>query len=109
MRMWNINPKKMCNQHLLGEHVEMHMFAGCLKKRKNIQGYIDKGFVEIHNIKKRHAKLAGEMKKRNMNHKSPLIKFREIKTGKINKEKSYKELIKRCAECRNLRREKNEK
>ena len=26
MRMWMVNPRIMCRQHLLGEHVEIHMF-----------------------------------------------------------------------------------
>ena len=32
MRMWNVDPKLMCNKHLLGEHVEMHMFFGTIQK-----------------------------------------------------------------------------
>ena len=32
MRMWNVDVTKMCNKHLLGEHVEMHMFVGIIIK-----------------------------------------------------------------------------
>ena len=39
--MWNIKTEKMCNQHLLGEHVEMHMFVGTLNKNKSIQEQYD--------------------------------------------------------------------
>ena len=75
MRMWLVNPKHMCQKHLCGEHVEMHMFIGCLIRDKNIDGYIQKGLVEIHNIVKRHNALAREMKKRGMKHKSPIAKL----------------------------------
>jgi hypothetical protein len=102
MRMWNIEPKKMCRQHLLGEHVECHMFVGCLNKNKSIQGYIDKGLVEVHNIEKRHNKLVCEMKRRGFNHKSPLPKYKNKIAGKINSKMNTIELNKRCPECRKM-------
>lgn len=101
MRMWNINPKFLCRQHLLGEHLEMHMFAGCIRKGKNIQGYIDKGLVEIHNIKKRHDTLADEMATRGYNHKSDLQFEVQEHTGKIDIDRSTKDLQNRCRECFN--------
>jgi len=99
MRMWNVQTSEMCERHLLGEHVEMHMFAGTINKGKSIQGYIDKGLVEIHNIKNRHDELAEEMKKRNMNHNSPLPAYKKRKIGKVNVEKNKLELKKRCKNC----------
>lgn len=101
--MWNIKPSKMCRQHLLGEHVEMHMFVGTLNKNKNIQGYLDKGLVEVHNIKKRHDELAKEMKKRGYNHKSNLPKYKVRRIGKVNVKENEKDLFKRCKECRKLK------
>jgi len=101
MRMWNINPRKMCNQHLLGEHVEMHMFVGCLNKNKSIKGYLDKGLVEVHNIKKRHNQLVKEMKKRGMNHKSNLPSYKNKRIGNVNINKNEKDLFKRCKGCGN--------
>lgn len=98
--MWNIKPERMCNQHLLGEHVEMHMFVGCINKKKSIQGYLNNNLVEVHNIKKRHNQLAKEMKKRSMNHKSELPNYKIIKSGKVNKRANKIELIKRCKNCR---------
>lgn len=32
MRMWLVPPSHMCRKHLLGEHVELHMLLGTLKK-----------------------------------------------------------------------------
>lgn len=103
MRMWNVKPGKMCDRHLLGEHVECHMFVGTLNRNKKIQGYIDKGLVEVHNIKKRHDELAGEMLKRGMKHKSPLPEYKMKKAGRINPEKNIIELKKRCSKCREIK------
>ncbi len=100
MRMWNLNPKLMCRNHLLGEHVECHMFVGTLNKGNNIQGYLEKGLLEIHNIEKRHEQLAKEMKRRGYNHNSSLPKYKKIKRGKINSRENKKELFKRCKRCR---------
>ena len=61
MRMWLVTPKLMCDKHLLGEHVEMHMFVGCLLKGKSIQGYIDKGLVDVSLLTARHGALVKEM------------------------------------------------
>jgi FtsZ-binding cell division protein ZapB len=102
MRIWKTNPKLMCRKHLLGEHVESHMFVGAINKHKNINGHIKKGQVEIHNLKERHEQLAKEMKKRGYNHKSPLPKFKSIKQGKINIKENIRELARRCKYCRNL-------
>lgn len=100
MRMWNIPPYKMCNQHLLGEHVEMHMFIGALKAGKSIQGYIDKQQVEVHNIIKRHDELAVEMIARGMNHKSPL-RYSSIlwNAGKVDINHNIIDLSNRCPFC----------
>ena len=57
MRMWMVNPRIMCRQHLLGEHVEIHMFIGTINRRKSVQGYLEKGLLEIHNLYNRHEDL----------------------------------------------------
>ena len=58
MRMWKVNPKVMCRQHLLGEHVEMHMFVGCWNKGIKLNGYLEGGLVELCEVKNRHDELA---------------------------------------------------
>ncbi len=100
MRMWNISPKKMCNQHLLGEHVELHMLVGTLNKNRSIKGYITNNLIEIHNITKRHKEIFNEMIVRGFKHNSPLPKFKIFKAGKISKKKNKIELMKRCKKCR---------
>lgn len=99
-RMWNVNPKKMCRQHLLGEHKELHQAVGSLRKGRSLEGHIKKGQLEIHNIRARHTQLVKEMKSRGYNHKSPLKTFISKKAGNINKKANEKELAKRCKNCK---------
>jgi hypothetical protein len=102
MRQWHINPKFLCRKHLLGEHVEHHMFIGALKKGKNLKGYIEKGLVEINTLKERHEEIVEELKNRGYNHNSPLEIDPNLlyEAGKINKKSNFKELLRRCPECR---------
>jgi hypothetical protein len=101
--MWGVNTKKLCNQHLLGEHVEMHMFLGCIKKGISLKGYYDNKLVCTNLIKKRHDDLAIEMISRGMKHNSPIIEidfFRDFKYGEIDPEANVNELMSRCSKCR---------
>lgn len=107
MRMWLVDPKLMCRQHLLGEHVEIHMFVGFVKKGKSIKGFIDKGLLEPSMITKRHDDLVHEMLKRGYNHKSPLIVPDEfykmddfLCENIVDVDESLNELFMRCDECR---------
>jgi len=99
MRMWMVDPKEMCRKHLLGEHVECHMFVGTLLKNKKVDGYVKKGLLEIHNLSNRHNELMFEMKRRGYKHNSLLPKFKKSKVGKINIEENILELKKRCKDC----------
>jgi len=104
MRMWNVDPSIMCRQHLLGEHNEMHKLVGAINKGKSIRGYIEKGLVEVHNIRNRHDELAEEMGKRGYRHRSPLPKFRSWRAGKVFVGSNIADLVGRCKRCRqNLR------
>lgn len=100
MRMWGVSPSKMCRKHLLGEHVEMHMFVGTLLKEKSIQGYIDNQLVVVENIRKRHEELVKEMNRRGMNHKSPLPAFNSFSAGYIDIKLNEQELHHRCKDCK---------
>jgi len=99
--------KKMCDKHLLGEHVEIHMFVGTIKKDISISGYIKNDLLEPKSIYSRHEEISIEMKERGFNHKSPLPKIsfssktiKEHINHKVNKKKSYSDLLKRCKKCR---------
>ena len=100
MRMWNVNPKILCRKHLLGEHLEMHMFAGSIKKGISLNGFINNGCVEIHNIKKRHDELATELSGRMYNHKTPIKESIDDVIGYVDTEQNINELMNRCPECK---------
>lgn len=105
MRMWGVSSKILCKKHLLGEHVEMHMFVGHMNKGYSIKGFLDKNLLDVKKIKERHDELAEEIKSRGYNHNSDLqeikIKFSEYqKSYNINVEKSLEDLLSRCSECR---------
>jgi len=102
MRMWNVNPKYLCTNHLLGEHLEMHMFIGCIKLNKSVKGYIDKGLVEIHNIVNRHNDLVIEMILRGMSHNSNLYYDNLWVEGNVNTNENIEILKERCIKCRKL-------
>jgi hypothetical protein len=106
--MWKVDPAKMCRQHLLGEHVEMHMFVGTLSKGKNLSGYINGGLVDISYIVTRHMELAAEMFRRGYKHKSPLflpkilplsLSFEDYDRSLIDIEANEAELRRRCKNC----------
>lgn len=101
-RMWMINPKCLCRNHLLGEHKELHQAVGSLIRKKSLKGHLERGQIEIHNIKSRHESLVKEMKRRDYKHESPLKKFKSTKAGKIDIIENYKELERRCINCRKL-------
>lgn len=103
--MWNVDPKMLCDKHLLGEHVETHMFVGTLNKGRSVKGFLAKGLLEVHTLKKRHDDLVAEMERRGMTHSSPLPNFKEEVLGSVNVEENVKELKRRCVRC--LKRTKN--
>ena len=106
LRLWMVNPEIMCNQHLLGEHVEIHMFVGSILKKKSLDGYIKNNLLEPKSLISRHGELVAEMLNRNMNHKSELPNFDldylsdNIKNHKIDSKKSLADLVNRCPTCR---------
>ena len=110
MRMWMVNPKKLCMNHLNGEHRELHALVGMINKGTSLKGYIDGGLIEVHSIRQRHNELASELLRRelirNPNpttkpfHKSPLPFFTYRKEGSIDIDDNIEELIKRCSKCK---------
>lgn len=100
MRMWLVPTELMCRQHLLGEHVEMHMFAGSLRLGQSVNGYLD-GLVDPKQLVARHDEIVIEMSERGYNHRSPLESPRaEYYKGDVNPYANRKELRRRCRSCR---------
>lgn len=75
MRVWDLPPEMLCNQHLLGEHREIHAIWTILTEDKD--GYRNHPETKrweghIHGLGHRHRKIALEMEERGMNHDSPI-------------------------------------
>jgi len=102
-----VDPKIMCRQHLLGEHLEIHMFVGVINNGKKIGGFVKKNLLEISSLLIRHDELVGEMVRRKYNHRSPL---KEINLSQIdplteyyiliNTRESLNDLLGRCKKCK---------
>lgn len=103
MRQWMVDPKVMCRQHLLGEHVEHHMFVGAMRRGKSVEGYLADGLLEPKSLEARHAALVEEMQRRGYNHKSPLLEaplFGDVRDeASIDPKASLEELLRRCPNC----------
>ncbi len=83
MRIWDIPPEKLCRNHLLGEHRELHaLWSIILKNKKGYSKHPEtlrwKGKLKA--LYLRHEEQVKEMKKRGYNHNSPLDK--NLATGK---------------------------
>jgi len=75
MRIWDIPPKKLCRNHLLGEHRELHAIWSILTKNK--KGYSKhpetlrwKGKLAALSL--RHKMLVKEMKRSGYRHNSKI-------------------------------------
>lgn len=108
MRMWMVDPKIMCRKHLLGEHVEHHMFVGSLRKKLSMDGYVANNLMEPLSLNKRHDALVVEMLARGFKHHSPLdwssheLDYLpdEIILAKVDSEAALSDLLDRCPECK---------
>ena len=121
VRMWGVSPELMCNNHLLGEHNELHMIVGTIRKHPHgeaiVRGHAEKGQVDTSLIQKRHEELADEMNSRGFEHKSPLEYDDEFGIGAIDAERdpsldtrsTRDELADRCEDCRKRILEDSEK
>lgn len=97
--MWGVPVDILCRKHLMGEHVEMHMFVGTINKGISIQGYLDKGLVNPALIKERHDALAAEMLRRGYRHNSPLPSYDCGIFHKLDIKANALDLFRRCPEC----------
>ena len=75
MRIWDLDPEKLCRNHLLGEHRELHALWSILSESK--KGYSKhpetKRWVgKLKALYNRHELLIKAMEKRGYKHLSPL-------------------------------------
>lgn len=87
MRIWDLPPRKLCKNHLLGEHRELHAIWNILTKKK--KGYSKHPEVlrwkgKLKALYLRHEKIVKEMLRRGWKHKSPLDK--KFARGKIKQQ-----------------------
>ncbi|MBM3255430.1 MAG: pyrimidine dimer DNA glycosylase [Candidatus Omnitrophica bacterium] len=78
MRIWDIKPERLCRNHLLGEHRELHAIWSIITKGK--RGYSRHPEVlrwrgKLKSLYLRHELLVKEFIRRNYRHKSELKKF----------------------------------
>lgn len=102
--MWMVDPALMCRQHLLGEHVECHMFRGSLLKGKSLGGFLAAGLLDSRQLAHRHEELVAEMEVRGYRHASPLPSDFDIDAAvsDVNVTAAMHELATRCESCRQL-------
>jgi len=103
--MWMVDPKLLCNKHLIGEHGEIHKHKHNFEKKHSINKRIELGQIEPESMQTRHDELAEEMLRRGMNHKSPYI-IPDIsylseyqRKYKVDINKSKIDLVTRCEQC----------
>ena len=106
MRMWMLPTAGMCRKHLLGEHVELHMLLGSLRRGKNIEGFLSGGLVDPQRIFVRHQELVAEMTRRGYKHSSPLdeqecaaLADGYLGRAAIDTDANARDLHQRCPDC----------
>ena len=102
MRIWDVSPEKLCRNHLLGEHRELHAIWSILTKNK--KGYSRhpetvRWKSSLGALYLRHGRLAREMKRRHYRHNSDLEKGLAAGSRKqrifIDSRKKQREILKR--------------
>lgn len=96
-----VDPRVMCRKHLLGEHVETHMFFSSIAMGKELRGYVEKGLLEVSSLKLRHDALAKEMLRRGYRHSSPMgpLPSNLVEDRAIDPKASLRDLLERCPLC----------
>lgn len=75
MRIWDLPPDKLCRQHLLGEHRELHALWSIITQGK--RGYAHHPETRrwrgrLRALYLRHEALVAEMRRRGYHHRTPL-------------------------------------
>lgn len=108
MRMWMINPKLLCDQHLRGEHGELHKHRTSFVRKHRITNRVRPEDVQIEplSMATRHDEVAAEMVRRGMNHNSPYtmpdLSYLSDKhvNATVNPQANIVILMRRCHQCR---------
>lgn len=100
MRMWMVDPRILCKNHLLGEHGEIHKHRHNFVKKHKMAGRV--GQIEPSAMEFRHNELAQEMLARGYNHQSPFFQpdISHLPPMSVNREESLAMLLERCYACK---------
>jgi len=97
MRIWEIPPEKLCRQHLLGEHRELHAIWSIITKNKKAYTHHPETLrwrVRLKALYMRHKSLVHEMVERGYKHHTLLEP--SLATGKAFQDEfvnSYEEQV----------------
>ena len=85
MRVWDISPKQLCKNHLLGEHRELHAIWSIItenKKGYSLHPETIRWKGKLKALYFRHEKLVSELQRRGYDHHSPLDKRKAVGSSK---------------------------
>ena len=88
MRIWDLPPRALCRQHLLGEHRELHaLWVVLTQKRKGYSHHPEtkRWRGRLRALYHRHTGLVEEMTHRGYRHRTPLDK--RLATGRARQER----------------------
>lgn len=88
MRIWDLPPRRLCRQHLLGEHRELHAIWAVITTHR--RGYsrhpeTQRWVGHLKALYQRHELLVAEMYRRGYVHHSPLDKRLATGSSRQNK------------------------
>lgn len=91
MRIWDLPPRELCRQHLLGEHRELHGLWNILTRHEGRGGYSRhpetlRWVGKTAALYRRHEALVREMERRGYRHISPLD---ETLAGGSDRQRAY--------------------
>lgn len=103
--MWMVDPRLLCQRHLLLEHCHIHRFVSSVRKGHNIRRYLLKSLIDPSRIYKRHKELEDEIMERGGKLDSPLFEAECIAyaawygSTTINIGRSLADLADCCDDC----------
>jgi hypothetical protein len=100
MRIWDINPRRLCRAHLLGEHRELHCIWTVLTQDK--RGYSRhpetlRWTGKLRALYRRHDMQVAELVRRKYQHRSPLdyrlATGRAVQDSRVDSLRRQRELL----------------
>lgn len=106
MRMWNIEPRLLCEKHLIQEHSDMHEIVFRFQLGLEVVGFVRDGSIDPTGVYVRHLNLEAEMTRRGATKFSPIsfVQWRALSqwygSQLIDVGQSLTELKNLCEACR---------